>query len=390
MRIKEDRTPAASWRSNFWNERTIEMNQSGLAHWMHQLGTGAALALLAASLPIAGFAAEAGAVGGPGEARPSYHIGARFEIGGTDIGYDYLRIDSASRRLYVAHGTRVEVLDADTGARLGQLSNVAGAHGVEIVDRVHLGYATSGLDRTVVVFDPRTLEVRGRIKYLGERPDALQYDPASKMLFVVNSGATGDVSVIDPASGAIVGTVELGGGKLEEITFDGAGRGFVADEEKSVIHVFDTATHKRLASWPLEPAEEPTGIAIDNRHHRLFAACGNGLLAIVDAVDGKVLGTATIGPEPDGAAFDSKSGRVFTSNRDGTLSVVGERTPGQFALQQTLVTAPGARTVAFDEKTGRLYLPSARFGKAPKPTPEKPEPRAPFIPESFSVIIVEP
>jgi DNA-binding beta-propeller fold protein YncE len=228
------------------------------------------------------------------------------------------------------------------------------------------------------------------IKYLGVKPDALQFDPASGRLFVVNGGATGDVSVIDPASGAILGTIDLGGGKLEEIVFDGQGRGYVADEGKSVVHVIDTRSLARIASWPLAPAVGPTGLAIDRANGRLFAACGNHLLAILDATSGALLGTAPIGEDPDGAVFDPRNGRVFTSNRDGTMSVVGERTPGSYALLQTVATAPGARTIALDERTGRLFLPSSRFGATPAPTTADPEPRAPVVPESFAVVVVAP
>jgi hypothetical protein len=341
------------------------------------------LFLLAAMLWWLGWAAES-------SPPPAYHVAARYEIGGTEAGYDYLRVDSASRRLFVAHGTRVEVIDADSGARLGAVPNLAGVHGIEIVDRLHIAFATSGADRAVTMFDPATLQVVKTIKYLGVKPDALQYDPSSAMLFVVNGGATGDLSVIDPATGAIVDTVELGGGKLEEIAFDGHGRGFVNDEQKSVVHVFDAATRKRIAAWPLAPAEGPTGLAIDREHHRLFAACGNRLLAILDADTGRMLGTVPIGPDPDGAAFDHTSGRIFTSNRDGTMSVVGERSPGNYALLQTVQTAPGARTIALDDETGRLFLPAARFGAPPAPTTAEPEPHARLIPESFAIIVVAP
>jgi len=340
--------------------------------------------LLATAVPQLSLAAETGTE------PPAYHVTARYEIGGTDTAYDYLRVDALSRRLFVAHGTRLEVLDADTGARLGQVANLAGVHGVEIIDRLHTAFATNGTDRTVTMFDPATLQVAKTIKYAGVKPDALQYDPASGLLFVVNGGATGDVSVIDPANGAIVGTVDLGGGKLEEIAFDGQGRGFVNDEQKSVVHVFDTRTLKAVGAWSLAPAEEPTGLAIDREHRRLFAACGNGLLAIVDAETGKMVGTAPIGPDPDGAAFDPKSGRVFASNRDGTLTVIGEQSPGHYVAQQTVRTAPGARTIALDDKTGRLFLPAGRFGAVPKPTTAVPEPRAPLIPGSFAVIVVAP
>lgn len=322
--------------------------------------------------------------------QPAYHVAARYEIGGTDLGYDYLRVDSGSRRLFVAHGTRVEVIDADKGTRLGEVPNLAGVHGIEIVDQLHAAFATSGADRTVTMFDPVTLRIVKTIKYLGVKPDALQYDPSSGLLFVVNGGATGDLSVIDPATGAIVDTVDLGGGKLEEIAFDGHGRGFVNDEKKSVIYVFDTARRRPVAAWPLAPAEEPTGLAIDREHHRLFSACGNRLLAIVDSETGRMLGTVTIGPDPDGAVFDRRSGRIFTSNHDGTLSVVGEKSPGNYALQQTVQTAPGARTIALDDKTGRLFLPAARFGAPAAPTAADPEPRARLVPESFAIIVVAP
>jgi DNA-binding beta-propeller fold protein YncE len=339
---------------------------------------------LAALLPGLCPAADAGAPA------PGYHVVAQYEVGGSESGYDYLRVDAASRRLFVAHGTRVEVLDADSGARLGAVTGLSGAHGIEIAGAPRRAFATSGADRSVVMFDPDTLAVQKRIKYLGEKPDALQFDPASGRLFVVNGGGTGDISLIDPASGAILGTVDLGGGKLEEIAFDGAGRGFVNDEKNSAVLVFDTKSLQRLASWPLAPAQEPTGLAIDREHHRLFAACGNQLLAILDSDSGKLLGTAPIGEDPDGAAFDPKAGRVFTSNHDGTLSVIGESSPGHYALLQTVKTAPGARTIALDEKTGRLYLPSVRFGAAPAPTAAVPQPRTPIVPGSFAIVVVAP
>jgi DNA-binding beta-propeller fold protein YncE len=321
---------------------------------------------------------------------PGYHVAARYEIGGTEPGYDYLRVDGNSRRLFVAHGSRVEVIDADSGIHLGEVTKLAGAHGIEIVDQLHIAFATSGADRTVTMFNPGTLEIVKRIKYLGAKPDALQYDSSSGLLFVVNGGETGDLSVIRPATGSIVDTVDLDGGKLEEMSFDGRGHGFVNDEQKSVVHVFDTRTRKRVAVWPLMPAKGPTGLAIDREHHRLFAACGNRLLAILDSDTGRMLGTVPIGADPDGAVFDRRSGRIFTSNRDGTLSVVGEQSPGHYALQQTVQTAPGARTIALDDRTGRLFLPAGRFGAAPGPTSAEPEPRAPLIPESFAIIVIAP
>src|SRR5262249_7482894 len=154
------------------------------------------------------------------------------------------------------------------------------------------------------------------------KPDAIEYDPQTQRVYVVNGGETGDVSVIDPGSGAIIATVALGGGKLEEIKFDGRGRGFVNDEEKSGVHVFDTQKLVPLATWSVAPGEEPTGLAFDPKHHRLFAACGNEKLVVLDSDTGKLVATATIGEDPDGAAFDPKTQRVLVSNHDGTMSVV--------------------------------------------------------------------
>jgi DNA-binding beta-propeller fold protein YncE len=356
---------------------------SGNLKWTSDTARRSATFALAAMLPWACWAGGVGAL-------PAYHVAARYEIGGTEAGYDYLRVDSASRRLFVAHGTRVDVINADSGIHLGEVPRLAGVHGIEIVGPLNIAFATSGADRTVAMFNPGTLEIVKKIKYLGAKPDALQYDPSSRLLFVVNGGETGDISVIRPATGAIVDTVDLAGGKLEEISFDGRGHGFVNDEQKSVVHVFDTRTRKRLAAWPLAPAQAPTGLAIDRERHRLFAACGNRLLAILDSDSGKMLGTAPIGADPDGVAFERRSGRIFTSNRDGTLSVIGEVSPGSYALQQTVPTAPGARTIALDDKTGRLFLPAGRFGAAPAPTAAEPEPHAPLIPESFAIIVVAP
>ncbi|MBS0393120.1 MAG: PQQ-binding-like beta-propeller repeat protein [Proteobacteria bacterium] len=332
----------------------------------------------------AGLAAE------PAHDSATYHVAQRIPIGGSDTSYDYLRLDPATQHLYVAHGTRVDVLDASTGAHIGEIGRLAGAHGIEFPGEGPSGFATSGVDRAVVMFDRRSLKIQRFIKYTGVKPDALAFDPASRRLFVVNGGTTGDLTVIDPASGAIIATVELQGGKLEQIAFDGRGRGYVNDEKQSVVHVFDSRTLEPIARWPLGPGEEPTGLAMDRAGGRIFAACGNRLLVVVDIATGRVVATAPIGADPDGAAYDAGRGRVFTSNRDGTLSVVREVAPGRFVPEQTVKTAPGARTIALDESSGRLFLPYAEFGPAPPPTPAVPEPAAPMIPGSFGVLVVAP
>jgi DNA-binding beta-propeller fold protein YncE len=313
-----------------------------------------------ALLSCAALASTAAASDAPAPAH--YHMIARYRIGGNDTTFDYERLDAAARRLYVAHGTRVEVLDADNGRKLGEIGGMHGVHGIELIADLNKGYTSDGLDRAVTVFDPATLKVRRRIKYLGLKPDAIQYDADSHRLFVVNGGATGDVTVIEPASDTIVNTIDLQGGKLEQIGFDGRGRAFVNDEGRNVLHVFDTRTLQQTAVWPLAPCEGPTGMAIDREHHRVFSACGNRTLAVVDSDSGRLVASVPIGDDPDGAVFDPGTGRIFTSNRDGTLSVVRELTPDRFEPLQTVATPRGARTLALDPTNGRLYLPTGDAG----------------------------
>jgi DNA-binding beta-propeller fold protein YncE len=314
-----------------------------------------------------------------------YRIIARYQIGGNETGYDYLRVDSALRRLYIAHANRVEVLNADTGAIAGELTGMHGVHGIEIVAALDKGYTSDGLDRAITVFDRKTLQIRKRIMYTGEKPDAIAYDPDTRLLFVVNGGASGNVTVIDPATDAIVDTVALGGGKLEQIRFDGRGKAFVNDEERNVIHVFDTHSLKPLTTWSVAPCDAPTGMAVDDVHHRVFSACGNNKLAILDSDTGRVVAMAPIGSDPDGAWFDPATQRIFTSNKEGTLSVLHEATPERYDTVQTLKTGPGARTIAFDETTGRLFVPTVLTGTAPAAGGT-----APIRPETFAVLAIGP
>jgi DNA-binding beta-propeller fold protein YncE len=217
------------------------------------------------------------------------------------------------------------------------------------------------------------------------KPDAIQYDPDSRRLFVVNGGASGDVTIIDPSNDAIVDTLDLGGSKLEQIGFDGRGRAFVNDEGQSVIHVFDTHSLKSLAKWSLGPCEEPTGMAVDRAHHRVFAACGNEKLAVLDSDDGRLVATPAIGHDPDGAVFDARTQRIFTSNKEGTLSVLQEVSPDRYETLQTLTTQPGARTLAMDENTGRIFMPTARTAPVPAGGGA-----TPILPQTFTLLVAGP
>jgi len=332
--------------------------------------------------------AAATGLGVAGERDGPYRVLEHIAIGGQDGGYDFLRLDVEAQRLYIAHRSRVEVLNTATGKVIGEIPGTNGVHGIALAAQYAHGFTSNGADRTVTMFDLQTLRPVMVIRYTGVNPDAIEYDPETRHVYVVNGGATSDITVIAPDSGAIVGSVSLPGSKLEQLAFDGHGRAFVNDEDQSVVHVFDTHTLKPMAKWSVAPGEGPTGIAYDPAHHRLFVACGNRQLIALNADTGAVVATVPIGADPDGAAFDAARRLIFASNRDGTLTVLREDGPDHYTVLQNLVTAPGARTIALDSKGGRIYLPAARFGTPPPPTPTQPEPRPPMIPESFGILVV--
>jgi YVTN family beta-propeller protein len=314
-----------------------------------------------------------------------FKVIAHYPIGG-EVRYDYLRVDPAMRRLYVSHATRVEVLDADTGAKVGEVGPMKGIHGIALVPALRRGFITAGSDRTVVMFDVDSLKIVKVISELGMKPDAIEYDPDTRMVYVAN-GASGGVTVIDPAKGEVSATIPITG-KLEGLAFDGKGRLFVNTEDRSMIQVIDTHTLKPLASWPIAPVEGGTGLAIDAVHHRLFSSGGNQMLAVVNSDTGAVVATPAIGEDPDGDAFDAAHGLIFTSNMVGTISVLHEDSPDSYSALQTVPTAFGARTISFDAKTGRVFVATGKFGAAPPPTTANPRPWRQGEPGSFEVLVV--
>jgi YVTN family beta-propeller protein len=312
-------------------------------------------------------------------ARAEFGIVTRYPIGGDTSRWDYITIDPATRYLYAAHFTKFEVLDADTGKKIGELAPANRAHGVVIIPEVGRGFATSGNDGEVIVFDPKTLKISSRFKTGGKNPDAIQYDAEdTKKIYVCNADS-GFVSVIDPAAAKVVGQVTITDhGKIEQIGFDGRGRAFVANEEKSVVHVFDTRSLKHLADWPVAPGEGGTGLLVDQKNHRVFVCCANEKLVVLDSDTGKVVATPTTGEDADGAAFDPSRGLIFVSNADKTLTVLHQDSPDQYSLVQQVATSDGAKQIGLDAKTGRLFLPTGKFGPKPAPTDKVPNPRLPW------------
>jgi YVTN family beta-propeller protein len=318
-----------------------------------------------------------------------YSVVAHFPIGG-EVRYDYLRVDPGARRLYVSHGTKVDVLDVDTGAKLGEIGPAIGAqtmsgiHGIAIVPGLGRGFITAGGNRAVVMFDTVSLGVLKVIGGMGVKPDAIEYDPQTARIYVAN-GQSGGVTVIDPVKGEVVANVPIDG-NLEGMAFDGRGHLFVNTENKSMIQVIDTATLRPVAAWPIAPAEGGTGLAIDAPHHRLFSAGGNGRLAVVDSDTGSVVATPAIGDDPDGDAFDAERGLIYTSNMPGTVTILHEDSPDTYSLVQTVTTAAGARTIALDAKTGRVFMATGKF-KPPAPaTADNPHPWRQGVPGTFEVL----
>ena len=313
-----------------------------------------------------------------------YKIVNHFAIGG-EGGYDYLRVDPSARRLFVSHGTKVEVLDVDSGKKLGEIAPTPGVHGIAFAPEFNHGFITNGGDNTVTLFDLKTLKPIEVIKFTGKRPDALDYDSDTKQVFVCNHGS-GNITVLDADKGTVKATIELGGA-LEEVVFDGRGHLFVNAEDKNAIHVVDTHTLKPIGTWAVTPAEDPTGLAIDRKNHRLFSAAGNKLV-VLNSDTGAVITALPIGEDPDGATFEPATGRIFVPTKDGQLAIIHEDTPDKYTVEQNLPTQHGCRTIALDPKTGRVFMPTGTFTSVPPTTAGGPT-KEKLTAGSFEVIVVD-
>jgi YVTN family beta-propeller protein len=299
-----------------------------------------------------------------------YKIEVSAALGGEGF-WDYLTIDSAAQRLYIARSNRIMIVDIDPqhgkldkNKLLGEITGVDGAHGVALVPDLGRLYVSSGKDNSVRVIDLASLKETAALK-AGAKPDAIIYDPASKMVLAFNNGGT-TVSVIDPAKNAVAGEIELGGAP-EFAVADGKGKVFVNIEDKSEVVELDIAGRKVVNHWPLKPGDTPTGLALDVDHQRLFSTCrGTKTMVVMDASSGKIIASLPIGDGADGAAFDPDSQNAFSSNGDGTLTIVHEDSPDKFTVTQTLKTLPGARTLALDPKTHKIWLVSGTGRSGPK------------------------
>jgi DNA-binding beta-propeller fold protein YncE len=302
-----------------------------------------------------------------------------------DGGFDFLVVDSDSRRVYITHNDSVQVLDADSLKLVGTIENVPHPHGVVILPDLGKGYATSGEPGSVVVFDLKTLKRLSEIS-TSKDTDVIIYDPATQKVITFD-GDSQNATVIDPATDKVVQTVDLGGSP-EVAVSDGKGHLFDNLESASEVLKIDAKTMKIIHRWPLEPGVSPSGLSMDLEHHRLFSGCHNQLLVVMNSKNGKVIQTLPIGEKVDGTYFDPASATIFSSNGDGTLTVIHEDSPDHYTLVQNVQTEPGAKTLAFDSKTGRIFLSTAKREPPPAPTQEDPKPRSKIIPGTFQILVV--
>src|SRR5579863_969086 len=312
-----------------------------------------------------------------------YHLLKKLVLGG-DGGWDYLSADPGSHRLFISRGAHIMVVDAD-GTVVGDIPNLQGTHGAQIVPELGRGFSSNGRSNSVTIFDLNTLAPISEVKLpMADGPDGFMYDPASKSVFVFNARSH-DATAVNAKTGEVAGTVPLGG-KPEAATADGAGHAFVNIEDKAQLVEFDSKEYKVLNTWALPTCEEPTGMAIDTVHKGLFIGCHSKVMLVADYT-GKVVASMPIGQGVDAATFDPATQLAFASCGDGTITVAHEDSPDKYSVVETIATQRGARTMALDIANHRVFTVTSDFGPPPAATPENPNPRPTQIPGTFTLLI---
>ena len=316
----------------------------------------------------------------------NFKVSKKISVAG-DGGWDYLTVDNASQHLFVSHGDVVNVIDVKTDITIATIQDTKGVHGIAIVNDFNKAFITCGKDNTISVVDLTTFVLIEKVKIEGQKPDAIIYDKFSKYVFSFN-GKSNDATVLDAKTNKIVKTIPFGG-KPEFAVTNGNNLLYVNVKDKNEIKTVDTKTLEVTATFSVTPGDEPTGLAIDTKAHRLFSVCGNKMMLVLDSKTGKLIQNIPIGDGCDGVIFDAKNSLVFTSNGDGTMTVVKKESANKFTVVQTLVTQKGAKTIAINPTSKQLYMSTPEFGAKPEPTAENPKPRADIVPNSFTVLVVE-
>jgi len=322
-------------------------------------------------------------------AQGGYHLLKKYPFGASEGStreyFDYVTVDSAARRVYVSHGTEIKVLDADTGALVGNITGLKQDHGVAVAAEFGRGFISDGAQGKVIIFDLKTLKVTGEA-VADKDADCVIYDSFSKRVFVMD-GDPHNATVIDAKSGSVVGKIELGGGP-EFAVADGKGTVYINLEDKSELVAVDSASMKIKSRWPLAPAGAPTALAMDVQHHRLFSAGRDPQkMVVVDSDSGKVIQSFAISAGVDAAAFDPETSLIFVSTRDGIVHVYHQDSPDKYSEFETVKTEYGAKTMGLDTKTHNLFLTTADFGEAPAPTADHPHPGRSPIMGTFHVLV---
>ena len=313
-----------------------------------------------------------------------FHIIKRLKVGG-EGGWDYLTVDGAGRRLYISRSTHVMVIDLETGTVAGDIPNTSGVHGIAVAQELNRGFTSNGKADTSTIFDLKTLKVLGEVK-TGGNPDAIIYDPASKRVFTFN-GRSKDATVFEAVSGKVVHTIPLGG-KPEFAATDRKGKIYVNIEDTNQVVEIDSLKMRESRRFSLKPCEEPTGMGLDSKHHRVYSGCHNKTMTVLDTTAEKVIAVVPIGENVDGNGFDAETGLAFSSNGDGTLTVVREASAGNFEVVETVTTQHGSRTMAIDPKTHTIYLPAAKFSQPKESTETGSKQRPVMVKDSFEVLVV--
>ena len=321
-------------------------------------------------------------------AEASYSIVERWKTGGAG-GWDYLSVDPTGKRLFVSRGDRVEVLDTKSGAALGRIANTQGVHGIAFAPDLKRGYTSNGRANSVTEFDLDSLATLREVAVPGVNPDAIVYEPASKRVLTFN-GRSKNATVLDAATLTVVATLPMPD-KPEFAAVDGKGKVFVnIESDPGRMLVIDAAKAAVVANWPLPGCDSPTGLALDVQRQRLFSVCDGNIMTVTDAGDGRQVARVAIGKGPDAAAVDPVRGLVFSSNGEGTLTIVRAEANDHYTVASTLQTQRGARTMALDPASGRVFLVTAEFGPPPAPTTEQPNPRPVPVPDTFTVLVAAP
>jgi DNA-binding beta-propeller fold protein YncE len=296
-------------------------------------------------------------------------------------GWDYIAVND--HKVYVSHGTQVNILDENSGDSIGIIPGTTGVHGIAFDNDLHKGYTSNGRLNNVFVFDLSTNKILKEIP-TGENPDAISYEPFSKKIITCN-GRSRSLSVIDPEKETVIATIELDA-KPEEAVSDGKGKLFVNLEDKNQIAEVDMKNYTVLNRWSIAPGESATGLALDKKTNRLFAGCDNKMMVVVDATNGKVITSLPIGDGCDGVVFDENRDLVFASCGEGIMTIVNEKDANNFQVVQTVPTEQTARTIALDPTNNILFLPAANLAPA---DPNATSRRRRYVPGSFKVLVVK-